>query len=81
MIDIVPDGYENSELMVGDVVKVMTSSQYNQNTESCYGLIGIIVKIDIGDEWKYKVKFSNGNVNWFKRWHLKYMDFTKEEIK
>lgn len=70
-MDIYVEGYEYGELHIGDKVMVVVDSQYDDYCKRRLGEIGEIVEIDPGDEWAYRVEFSDGGCNWFKRYILK----------
>ena len=77
-MDIYVDGYEYGELHIGDKVMIVVDSQYDDYCKRRLGEIGAIVEIDPGDTWAYRVEFSDGGCNWFKRYHLKCVVFTME---
>jgi ribosomal protein L21E len=61
----------NKELELGDKAKIIVDSQFiDDNEPRRIGQIGTVVEINTSDEWSYKVRFDNGNDNWFKRYHL-----------
>jgi hypothetical protein len=57
-------------LNIGDKVKIIFDSQFNDNDVRRIGQYGKIIELDPGDEWAYKVKFQDGQCNWFKRYIL-----------
>lgn len=67
-------------LKIGDKVKVIIDSQFrdyysnsNNRIPRSFHKIGVIINIDFGDEWAYQLRFTDGDTNWFKRYHLKKM--------
>lgn len=61
------------ELNIGDKAKVIVDSQFRDGKEPRrIGQIGIVTKIETGDEWSYRLEFTDGE-NWFKRYHLQKM--------
>lgn len=68
-MDIRVEGYEYGKLNIGDIVKVVVDSQFNDNLKRRIGEIGEVVEVD-SDDWAYCVKFSDGGLNWFKRYIL-----------
>lgn len=73
MIDIVPEGYENVELKIGDRVRVINEEIKTYKDYSRLADGGEIIELDPGDEWGYKVRFEDGTEDWVKRWHLEKM--------
>lgn len=68
----------SKELNIGDQAKVILDSQFRDKDQPRrIGQVGIVVEIDSGDEWAYKLKFKDGD-NWFKRYHLQKVDNIKE---
>lgn len=57
------------EVEIGDKVKIIVDSQFNDSDERRINQIGTVKEIDTSDEWSYRVRFENGE-NWFKRYHL-----------
>lgn len=64
------------ELEIGDKAKVVVDSQFQdyypdmeERLPRRIGQIGIVIEIDTGDEWAYKLNFGDGT-NWFKRYIL-----------
>lgn len=57
-------------LSVGDKVKVAVNSAFNSD-KTHYMKTGTIEEIDKGDEWAYKVRFEDGEANWYKRYILR----------
>ena len=68
-MDIYVEGYEYGKLDVGDIVKVVVDSQFNDNLKRRIGEVGKIVEVD-SDDWAYRVEFPDGDSNWFKRYIL-----------
>lgn len=62
------------ELNIGDKAKVIVDSQFNDHHIRRFMTAGTVVDIDPGDEWAYKMEFSDGKFNWFKRYHLEKVD-------
>lgn len=57
------------KINIGDRVKIIVDSQFDDSEERRIGQIGKVVEIKNGDEWRYKVAFATG-YNWFKRHHF-----------
>lgn len=57
------------KLSIGNLVKVVVDSQFDDTQERRIDQIGRVIEITSCDEWRYKVRFYNGS-NWFKRYHL-----------
>lgn len=66
----------DKEITIGDKALVAVNSQFRDCSGDGevlprrLGQEGIVVAIDPGDEWAYKLRFEDGNTNWFKRYHL-----------
>ena len=71
-MDIYVEGYEYGKLDVGDIVKVVVDSQFNNNLKRRIGEVGKVVEVD-SDDWAYRVEFTDGGSNWFKRYILKHV--------
>ena len=69
-MDIYVEGHEYGRLGVGDVVKVIVDSQFNDSLKRRIGETGEVVKVDNSDEWAYCLMFEDGGWNWFKRYAL-----------
>lgn len=69
-MDVYVEGYEYGKLDVGDIVKVVVDSQFNDDLKRRIGETGTIVEVDPADEWAYRVEFPDGESNWFKRYIL-----------
>ena len=62
------------ELNVGDKATVIVDYQFKDVCEPRrINQIGIVVEIDTGDEWAYRLQFEDGD-NWFKRYHLQKLE-------
>lgn len=68
-MDIYVEGYEYGKLDVGDTVKVVVDSQFNDNLKRRIGEVGKVVEV-ASDDWAYRVEFQDGESNWFKRYIL-----------
>ena len=62
---------EWGKLNVGDQAVVIINSQFDDNDIRRIGQLGIIIGLDSGDEWAYRLEFADGKTNWFKRYMLK----------
>ena len=65
------------ELEIGDYVKVIVDSQFQdrypssgEKLQRCFEKVGKIIDIDEADEWSYHLLFPDGTTNWFKRYIL-----------
>ena len=78
MIDVFPGEwvgtYHEKEIGktvdIGDKVKVIVESSFTHNDLNRKNMIGIVIELDPGDEWGYRVSFDDGFISWFKRYHL-----------
>ena len=68
--DLIHEEIFYEEINVGDTVRIIIDSQFNDSTERRYKQTGKVVTLDGGDEWGYEVEFSDSKTNWFKRYHL-----------
>jgi hypothetical protein len=61
----------NKELEIMDKAKVILDAQFRDSDEPRrIGQVGTVTEVDTGDEWSYRLRFDDGNDNWFKRYHL-----------
>lgn len=60
----------NKELNINEFAEVIVDSQFDDSKERSIGKIGQVAEINPSDGWSYKLRFSDGSSNWFKRYHL-----------